>query len=291
MKPLLVCAAAALSVATVLSQSTPQPTFDVASVKRNLSGGQMMMRNAPGNVSMANVPLRQVIRQAYQLQDFQIVGGPEWINSDRFDIDARFDAATPVAGMSPPQRMQAMLRSLLADRFKLAARMETREMPIYALVVARGDGELGPRMTPGPDCASRAGGPPQGGRRGRGPGPGEVFTPGAAPPCSSRGGFGQYQANGAPLAMLVNMLSQMTGRTVVDRTGLTGSYQIDLKWTPTPDQLPPGPPPPGVELPPVDPNGPSLFTALQEQLGLRLDSQRGPVDVLVIERIEAPSEN
>jgi uncharacterized protein (TIGR03435 family) len=105
-------------------------------------------------------------------------------------------------------------------------------------------------------------------------------------------GFGQLLAGGMPMARFATqLLAQLTGRPVVDRTGLTGAYDIELKWTPTPSQLPPGPPPPGVELPPIDPNGPSLETALQEQLGLKLDAERGPVDVLVIEKIVQPTEN
>jgi uncharacterized protein (TIGR03435 family) len=104
--------------------------------------------------------------------------------------------------------------------------------------------------------------------------------------------FGQLLAGGMPISRLATeTLSQLTGRIVVDRTGLTGGYDIDLKWTPTPDQLPPGPPPPGVEPPAIDPDGPSLFTALQEQLGLKLDTARGPVDVLVIDRLRQPAEN
>ena len=91
--------------------------------------------------------------------------------------------------------------------------------------------------------------------------------------------------------LATQILSQLTGRLVVDRTGLTGAYDIDLKWTPTPNQLPPGPPPPGVEPPQIDPNGPSLETALQEQLGLKLDAERGPVEVLVIEKLVPPTEN
>jgi uncharacterized protein (TIGR03435 family) len=105
-------------------------------------------------------------------------------------------------------------------------------------------------------------------------------------------GFGQLLAGGMPISRLATqILSQLTGRVVVDRTGLTGGFDVDLKWTPTPDQLPPGPPPPGVEPPSIDPNGPSLFAALQEQLGLKLDTERGPVEVLVIERLQQPTEN
>jgi uncharacterized protein (TIGR03435 family) len=105
-------------------------------------------------------------------------------------------------------------------------------------------------------------------------------------------GFGQLLAGGMPVGRLAGqVLSQLTGRIVIDRTGLTGTYDVDLKWSPTPDQLPPGPPPPGIALPPIDPNGPSLFAALQEQLGLKLDAERAPVDVLVIDRLELPREN
>jgi uncharacterized protein (TIGR03435 family) len=94
-----------------------------------------------------------------------------------------------------------------------------------------------------------------------------------------------------PMAQFTRQLSQLTNRVVVDHTGLTGGFDIDLKFTPTPDQLPPGPPPPGVELPPIDPNGPTLFTALEEQLGLKLQTERGPVEVVVIDRLERPKEN
>ena len=97
--------------------------------------------------------------------------------------------------------------------------------------------------------------------------------------------------NGLPIAQFVTQLAQLMNNVVVDRTGLTGGYDIELKWSPTPDQLPPGPPPPGVELPSIDPNGPTLPTALQEQLGLKLDNERGPVQVLVVERLQRPAEN
>jgi uncharacterized protein (TIGR03435 family) len=209
--------------------------------------------------------------------------------------------------------MQAMMKTLLAERFRLVAHAETREMPILALVLARSDGRLGPQLKKSAvDCAALAapqrggpppdgrGGPPPNGRRGDGSGlagrgtpppAGTAFSLGERPQCGGRGGFGQMIAGGLPISQFVTQLSQLTSRVVVDRTGLTGGYDIDLKWTPTPDQLPPGPPPPGFEPPPVDPNGPSLFTALEEQLGLKLDAARGPVDVLVIDGIEPPTEN
>jgi uncharacterized protein (TIGR03435 family) len=319
-KSLLVYAAAALSALTVSvidyptvqAQEPPNPSFEVVSIKRNSGGGgEMQMRAMPGTLSALNVPARQLIRQAFNLQDFQIVGGPDWMNTDRFNVEARFDAA-PAAGPMGPARMQAMLKGLLADRFRFVAHTETREMPVFALVLARRDGQLGPQLNKSAiDCAALAaaqrggpppdgrGGPPLDGRRGGGPAPGRggppppgtPFSLGERPQCGGRSGFGQMLAGGLQMSQFVMQLSQLTGRVVLDRTGLTGGYDFDLKWTPTPDQLPSGPPPPGFEPPPIDPNGPSLFTALEEQLGLKLDSTRGPVEVLVIDGIEPPTEN
>ena len=319
---LVVCLAVALSCAALAigAQSQTEPAFDVTSVKRNTSGGPMRMRNTPGNVNASNVPVRQLVRMAFQLQDFQIVGLPDWANTDPFDVEGRFDpAAVPPPGPPPPApRMLLMLRTLLRDRFGMVAHLETRELPILALRVVRTDGRLGPQLKPstaectpagpqgrgpidgrgGPPPGERIGGPIDGRLggpppEGRGaPPPGTPFSLGERPVCGDRMGFGQLLAGGTPMSRLATqILSQLTGRVVVDRTGLTGAYDIDLKWTPTPDQLPPGPPPPGVELPAIDPNGPSLFTALQEQLGLKLDNDRGPVEVLVVEKLAPPAEN
>jgi uncharacterized protein (TIGR03435 family) len=295
-----------LGASRTQAQGAASMAFDVVSIKRNANGAGMTMRMAPGNMSAFNVPVRQLIRQAYGLQDFQIVGGPDWMSADRFDVEGKFDP-TPVAGLAGPPRIQAMLKTMLADRFKLAARSETREMPILALVMARDDKRLGPQLKPSAvDCAAlqkqfagaRQGGGPPDGRggppldgRGSPPPPGTPFSLGERPQCGGRGGFGQMIAGGIPMAQFVTQLSQLTSRVVVDRTGLTGGYDVDLKWSPTPDQLPQGPPPPGVEPPVIDPNGPSLFSALEEQLGLKLDARRGPVEVLVIDRIELPTEN
>ena len=310
MKRLLVYPAAALSffVIGLSAQSPPTPFFDVVSVKRNTAGGGTFMRNTPGNVSAANVPVRQLIQMAYQVQDFQIVDAPAWTITEHYDVDARFDPAAPTPGFdTPPQKMFAMMKNLLRDRFSMVARIETREMPILALVLAKSDGRLGPQLKPSAvDCAALGaargrgpiGGPPPDGRggpsldgRGGPPPPGTPFSLGERPMCGSRGAFGQMIAGGMTMPQFVQQLSRMTGRIVVDRTGLTGGYDLDLKFTPAPEQMPLGPPPPGVEVPPIDPNGPTLFTALEEQLGLKLDSQRGPVEVVVIDRIERPAEN
>ena len=291
---LVVCLAVALSlmILTATAQSPPTASFDVVSVKRNTSGGGMLMRNMPGNVSTFNVPVVQFIQTAYQVQNFQIVGGPDWIRSDRFDLEARFDPAAPLGGFSSPaQRMSAMMKSMLRDRFGLVAHTEMREMPVLVLKLARDDGRLGPQMKPAAvDCAAARGAGPGGPVGGR-PGSPLFEGRGERPQCGGRGGPGMLMIGGMPVAQFAAQLMQLTGQIVIDRTGLKGGYDIDLRWTPTPEQLPPGPPPPGAVLPVIDPNGPSLFAALQEQLGLKLDGERGPVEVIVIDKIAPPAEN
>jgi uncharacterized protein (TIGR03435 family) len=175
-----------------------------------------------------------------------------------------------------------MLQDLLEDRFKLRARREKREMPVYALTLARSDGKLGEGLRASSiDCAAMRG---RGGRVGAPPGP---PPPGERPMCGMRMGPNQVLASGVPLVQLTQVLSQLTQRIVVDRTGLTGNFDIDLSFTP--DRMPQGSPPPGVPLPSIDPNGPSVFTAVQEQLGLKLESERAPVEVLVIDHVEPPT--
>ena len=244
-----------------------------------------------GRFTATNVPLRDLIRFAYQLQNFQIVGGPDWLTSDRFDIVAKAEGEVPSAPLGTAGPMQMMMRSLLEERFKVSVHQEKRDLPIYALVFARSDKKLGAKLQPSTvDCqammtaAMARGGPPLA------PPP---STPSGRPVCGMRSGPGQMMGGGFPLSQLASALSQMVQRVVVDRTELTGNFDLELTYTP--DQMPQGPPgtpPPGAPPPPpIDPNGPSIFTALQEQLGLKLDSQRGPVDVLVIDRAERPTEN
>jgi bla regulator protein BlaR1 len=269
--------------------ASPAQEFEVASVKRNASGNNFVQLGGDpgGRFTATNVPLKLLIRQAYQLQDSQIVGGPNWINTDRFDIIAKAPGplALPAPGGSPGP-FQLMMRALLADRFKLAVHTESRELPIYALTLARRDGKTGSQLRPAAvDCVAMFA------ARGRGGPPPAPPQPGERPPCGMRLGPGNLSGGGVTMAQLSTTFSQFVQRVVVDRTGLMGNFDIDLTWTP--DQLPQGrgEPPPGVQLPPIDPNGPSIFTAVQEQLGLKLDSQRGPVDVLVIDRVEQPTED
>jgi uncharacterized protein (TIGR03435 family) len=298
---LLIAAALALCVPVAISAlgasplvaraQTPgaaAPKFEVASVKPNRTGeaGMRIGMQPGGRFTATNVPLRQLILFAYQLQGFQIVGGPDWITSDRFDISAKAEGETPPTPPGTVGPMQLMIRSLLEERFKLAVHHETRELPIYALVLARSDKKLGPKLNASTvDCQAMVKA-----AMGRGGPQGPPPSVNGRPVCGMRIGAGQMMAGGFPLSQLAFSLAQMVQRVVLDRTGLTGNYDLELTYTP--DQMPQGTPPPGAPAPPpIDPNGPSIFTALQEQLGLRLDAQRGPVDVLVIDSVERPTEN
>jgi len=275
-------------VSGLRAQTPPSRSFEVASVKQNKSGERFMqMGGPPGRFTATNVPLQQLIQLAYQIQPFQIVGGPNWIASDRFDIVAKAagDVPPPTPGVAGP--MQLMMRTLMADRFKLTLHNEQREMPIYALVLAKADGKLGPQLKPSTtDCAALMG---AAARRGGPPPPPSFNEP---MQCGMRVFPGALSAGGFPLSQLTQFLSSAVQRIVVDRTGLTGNFDLNMTWTP--DQMPQGrgdPPPGAPPLPAIDPNGPSIFTAVQEQLGLKLESTKAPVDVLVIDRAEHPTED
>ena len=287
------------------------PAFEAASIKPNKTGdGRVFIGFQPGGrFNATGITLRMLIAIAYgtpqPLPNAQIFGGPGWIGSDRFDIVAKAEGDVAPGPNGP---LPLMLRTLLADRFRLAVHNETRELPIYALVLARSDGKLGPQLHPAAvDCAviaasrGRGGVPPPGGAgapgdrgAGRAGGPGGPgFGPSGRPVCGMMVGPANIAAGGQSVAQFAALLSGRVQRLVVDRTGLTGNFDIDLTWTP--DQIPQGPPgglPPGAPpLPPIDPNGPSIFTAVQEQLGLKLESTKGPVGVLVIDRAEQPTED
>jgi uncharacterized protein (TIGR03435 family) len=283
----------AASLAAVSAQAPPRLTFEVASVKPNRSGEpRVMIRTEPGGrFTASNVPLRVLIRNAYGItEDARIVDAPAWIASERFDIVARPPADTPplIPGGSVGP-MNLMLQALLDDRFRLTVHRETRELPIYALGLAGREPKIGPRFRPtAVDCVAilaklyPPGGPPA---------PPPPFTPGQPPPCGSTGGPGQIIAQGMTMTQLASNLSLRVSRVVADRTGLTGNFDINLEWMPDQFQgagplgaLPGAPPPPS-----ADTTGPSIFTALQEQSGLKLESTKGPVEVLVIDRVEQPT--
>jgi uncharacterized protein (TIGR03435 family) len=270
--------------------SAEEPRFEVASVKKSgpmQPGGSFGMRPG-GRFSMSQVPLSALITIAYGVQRFQLIGGPSWLNSDRFDINAVAEDV-PVQPAQPgmPNRMQLLLRSLLKERFALVVHNETRELPLSYLVLAREDRRLGERLRPSTvDCRALMAARAKDAKEGLSFQPPK---PGEAPQCGMMGGFGRIMAGSIPLSNFASMLSNILNRPVYDRTNLTGNFDIQLEYTP--DQMPQLPPgatlPPGLTMP--SPDGPSLNTALVEQLGLKLDATRGPVDVLVIDSVEPPT--
>ena len=293
MRHLVASLFAGVAIAAQVPQSNNEPTFEVASVKANKTGGaggSFVM--PPGRFTATNIPLKVLVTNAYQLSFFQVVGGPDWVSTDRFDIAARAPEGTP------PVQTRAMVRTLLKDRFKLVVHMETRDTPIYALVRARADDRLGPNLKPSTtDCApiraqraaaiaevSRA----RGGRVPVPPAPGPNEPVVCQMRVSGRGGATlSYRAGNITMSALANALRTYVGREVVDRTGLAGEFDFDLQFAPPPTT---GSIDAGIPVAPLD-DAASIFTALQEQLGLRLESTRGPVELMVIDSAERPTDN
>ena len=286
-------AGTALVLAGALIAQAQGPAFEVASVRRNTSNeGFMGLQMQPGGrMTFTNVPVRMLITRAYGVQNFQIIGGPDWLTSERYDVTAK----APEGNTSPDQ-LNVMLQSLLADRFKVALRRETRELPVYFLVKARQAGQLGAALKPAAaDCTAgrgrRGGAPPAAGAP-RAGGAGAAAPALAPADCRFMMTPGRFTVAGQPIGNVTNALGIQLGRPVIDKTGLTGAYDFELTFMPEGRGMPVGPPPPGApELPPIDPNAPSIFTAVQEQLGLKLESGRGPVEVLVIDSAERPVED
>jgi uncharacterized protein (TIGR03435 family) len=267
----------------------PDTRFEVVALKAGEAGGPMLVRFTPGRFESTNVPVGLLVRQALQKPDYQIVGLPGWADTERYSISAKAPDGTP------PTAMNVLLSNLLKDRFGLATHLETRELPVFNLVMARADGRLGPGLTPtSAECraileeraaamkAAAGGGPPP--PLPSFPGPNDPLPCGflRTPP-------GNVAGSGRPIAQVVPTLADFVGRPVIDRTGLTDLYDFSLKFIPTGRVAGPFGPPPGAPEPVVDPDAPSLFTAVQEQLGLRLESSRGPVEVSVIDRLEKPT--
>jgi uncharacterized protein (TIGR03435 family) len=246
------------------------PSFDVISVKPdNADGGGMRLAFTEDGLSFENIPVHMLLTQSLQMNDDQIIGEPSWTKTDRFYVDAKVEGPDIVTLSKLDSRQRSgMLTQILTDRFKMKSHIETRELPIYTLVLAKGGPKLQDAIQPavGPDSPC--------------PGSGPSFD-------VSRGSMALKNVK---LQFFLPFLSEQLGRTIIDRTGLTGSYDFTLSWAPdegtrdirgatytgklTPDQ-----------------SGPSVFTAIQEQLGLRLESGKGPVKVLVIDHIEKPAAN
>lgn len=278
-------AIAAVALATLQAQS-PE-TFDVSSVKRqqgNQGRGRGITVQPGGRFMAPSATLRELVAAAYGVQDNQVVGGPDWIGNDRFEVAATTNADVTLGAA------RAMLRTLLAERFRFAAHVEKRELPVYVLELARQDHRLGTQLRQaGAACT-----PPTGPRNVPMPPPppppppvaGRVLSLDGPPlPCPSmvfdNVTSGHWSIRSWPIERLAQRLTGTLGRPVVDRTGLQGAFDIDLTY--------------GAQAPAVEPSAPTdipaLTTAMREQLGLRLDSTKAPIDVLVLDRVEPPSEN
>ena len=250
--------------------------FDVASIKPNNSGAvgeQVRFFPPSGRVTMTNVTVRRTIINAYQLQDSQLTGGPGWLTSEHFDIVANVEGVT---NLTPDQRW-IMVRALLADRFKLKMHTESREQSVFALVLARSDGRIGSQLRKSETTCTAPAEPRTG--------PIDLSTPNL---CGViMGGPGRMNFRGVTLEMLAAQLAPRVGRSVVDRTGLAGRFDLDVEFSPQPLRADSGDPA-SVDRP-VD-NAPSIYTAIQEQLGLKLESQKTSVTVFVIDTVERPTE-
>lgn len=267
----VVLASLAVAAGTLLHAQTA--TFDVASIRRNLSGNQVgggLAAPQPGGRFIAlGATLRRLVGDAYDNADVE--GGPPWIATDRFDVNARAD------GDHTPESIRRRLRPLLAERFALVVHTETREVPVYTLITVRKDGSTGPALRRSDaTCADEATRYFPGG------------APGFPPPCGDyRLGARALTARGMTMPRLASLLRGMVGRPVLDRTGLEAAFDLELEWS---SDLGLSTTMPGAAgAAELKADGLSLFTALQDQLGLRLDASRGAVEVIVVDRAEPPT--
>jgi uncharacterized protein (TIGR03435 family) len=223
-----------------------RPSFEVASIKPSTANEPRYFKFNVGDDRFrgTNMSLKDWIKNAWAVTDFEMAGAPPWISSENFDIDAK--AERPIRSVDEGYQM---LKSLLEDRFSLKVHRETKEVPMYSLMV----GKNGLKMKPSPDQTGTTGGVK------------EVR-------------FGRIAAEAVPVSMIAGILTGLAGRRVLDKTGVMGRYDVDLRYTP--------------DLEPTDsPEEQSLFGALQTQLGLKLESTRGPIEILIVDHIERPSAN
>jgi uncharacterized protein (TIGR03435 family) len=266
------------------SRAAPPPSYEVISVKLDPNGDpnrNITWDQTPDGLMATNVTLELFIRQAYGLMSYQIAGAPNWSDQREFDVSAKMDEAESrklrsLGKADATIERQRMLQSLIADRFRLVVHRETKQGSVYALVVAKN----GPKFQQtSADSAS----------------PNDAATAASSvaprnPPILMGGGLLTF--DGAPIAALAKFISQVIGRPVLDRTGLAGKYAFTLKWTsdefdlPAHDQSAPNQQTAG-----ADESATSIFTVLQEQLGLKLETTKGPVDMLVIDHVEEPTPN
>lgn len=241
------------------------PAYDVVSIKPNKSGSRGTMINVQNDsFSATNVSLKNMLLNAYDVKDYLISGLTGWANSERFDINAKIvdmdaDALKKVTG----EQRQAMLQQLLADRFQLKVHLQTEVLPTYEMVIAKGGPKIKEVEPPGDDPDADKS------KEFKGMGRGSMMVNNTT-----------LQAHDIPLDSLAYSLSGRLSRTVVDKTGLKGKYDIVLTWSPDDGSTAA-----------ADSSAPSLFTALQEQLGLKLQPSKAPLETLVVDHVEPPTEN
>jgi uncharacterized protein (TIGR03435 family) len=263
--------------------STNAIAFEVASVKFNKSAELAMPARTMGRTYRAiNNPLRYLIAAAYRMPADRVVGGPDWVGQASIDMrlrgGERFDIIAKLPNGTKPGQVPEMLRALLADRFKLAAHTELRDAPIFALVMARNDGRFGPKLRKAAfDC--EAGGTALG-MPDAAPVTGAEVKPEDQNRCQLQIG-GEILGRGQRLSTLARLLSMFAERPVLDKTGLAGGFDFDLQF-PELDSGPAGP-----RSEPAS----GLFSALREQLGLKLESTRGQIEFIVIDSVAHPTEN
>jgi uncharacterized protein (TIGR03435 family) len=287
----------------IFSQAPGRPQFEVASIKVHPPPvTQIGITNRGGRFVATGFSLKMLVGRGYAVPELRIVGGPSWAESERYDIEAKAPDGAPA------NQLQPMLQAMLEDRFKLKVHKETRELPVYELVVGKNglkmklsDDQTPPAPTilppADPGAGPRgAGVVARGGVPGPGGGPGGTFF-GGGPRVRGTSGRGSingrmtFEGSAVMVSVLVNTLQQLLDRPLTDKTGLTGLFDIKLEWIPG-AEAPPGPFSPNPDAPPSPPvDGPSIFTAIQEQLGLRLEGSRGPVEVVAIDSAQKPAEN
>jgi uncharacterized protein (TIGR03435 family) len=256
-------------------QQSASDTFEVATVKQNKSPDRLsgLQRQPGGRLTVTNMTTRTLITFAYQITGYQLVGGPAWIDSDKFDILAKINGnpvwSAPGSGLPDPA--QRAMQQLLADRFKLKLHREMRDMDVFALTMVK-PGTPGPNLKPSTnDCAAIA----EATRRGQPP-PSRP-SPDAPVPCSMlMGTAGRILFDGYGMPQVANMLIGQVGRIVIDRTNLPGVWQFVLRFSPEQS---------------TDTSEPSIYGALQEQLGLKLGSTKAPFEVTVVDNVEHPVED